>query len=607
MTRTETWGGGDWDAIEDRPVPEESAGPDGEATTNEDRAAGLRRRAVLKSLAALGAGTITFRRALAVQAEQAAGRVTPEMVKQAEWIAGIDFTDEERADIARSLDETLRSFEQLRKVDVGYDVAPALTFFPTPPRPSAAVARNRATPVDPRMPARPGSDEELAFLPVTELSKLVRSRKVGSVELTRLYLARLEQYDPLLRCVVTLMPELAMKQAKEADREIAAGRYRGPLHGIPWGAKDLIAYPGYPTTWGATPFKDRVIDTRATVAARLEEAGAVLVAKLSLGALAMGDQWFRGQTRSPWDPRTGSSGSSAGSASAAAAGLVGFAIGSETLGSIVSPCRACGASGLRPTFGRVSRHGCMTLSWSMDKIGPIARSVEDCALVFDAIHGADGLDAAAVDQPFAWPVPVDLGRLKIGYVEDPRQPTDGRADLHLMRQLGFELVPMTFPAELPVRAITMMLGTEAAAAFDEITRRHVTEGLNSWPSTFRRGQFVPAVEYIRAARVRTKLMQAMAERMAKVDLYVGSGLDLPITNLTGHPTVVFPVGFRDREGRPMPGSITLTGRLYDESTILAVAHAAQQAARENLAPPPVARFLAEGPADDDRAGASGSR
>ena len=305
-------------------------------------------------------------------------------------------------------------------------MAPALTFFPTPPRPAASIQRNRATPIEGRTPRRPSSDEELAFLPVTELSALVRSRQVSSTELTRLYLGRLKRFDPLLKCVVTLTEEVALKQAAQADREIASGKYRGPLHGIPWGAKDLIAYPGYPTTWGATPFKDRVIDVTASVAARLEEAGAVLLAKLSLGALAMGDQWFGGRTRSPWDPRDGSSGSSAGSASAAAAGLVGFAIGSETLGSIVSPCRACGASGLRPTFGRVSRHGCMTLSWSMDKLGPIARSVEDCALVFDAIHGADGLDTAAVDQPFDWPPKVDLGSLKVGYIEE-REPARRRA------------------------------------------------------------------------------------------------------------------------------------------------------------------------------------
>jgi Asp-tRNA(Asn)/Glu-tRNA(Gln) amidotransferase A subunit family amidase len=560
--------------------------------TGEDGSDGLKRRAVLKGLAALGVGTLPFRRALAMQAAQSA-RVTPEMVKQAEWIAGITFSDEERKGIAQSMDESVRGFEELRKVDVGYDVPPALTFFPTPPRPSAEVRRNRATPIDSRMPDRPGSEEVLAFLTVVELSKLIRAKKVSSMELTRLYLDRLKRFDPLLKCVVTLTEDLALKKAKRADEEIAAGRYRGPLHGIPWGAKDLIAYPGYPTTWGATPFKDRVIDVKATVAARLEEAGAVLVAKLSLGALAMGDLWFRGRTRSPWDPRAGSSGSSAGSASAAAAGLVGFAIGSETLGSIVSPCRACGASGLRPTFGRVSRHGCMTLSWSMDKLGPIARSIEDCALIFDAIHGADGLDAAVVDQPFSWPTSVDLGSLKVGYVEDPRRPSEGRADLHWLRQLGFELVPMTFPENLPVWAVTLMLGTEAAAVFDDLTRKHITEGLNSWPETFRQGQFVPAVEYLRAARVRTKLMQAMAERMEKVDLYVGSGLDLPITNLTGHPTAVFPVGFRDRNGRAMPGSLTLTGRLFDETRLLAVAHAIQQAARENLAPPPVARYLAE--------------
>jgi hypothetical protein len=305
MTTTDTWG--DWEG--------HSTGGDeadaGATDATDDRSTGFKRRAVLKGLAALGVGTATFRRALAAQAAPSA-RVTPEMIKQAEWIAGITFTDDERGSIARSLDQSLRSFEELRKVDVGYDVAPALTFFPVPPRPSAEVRRNRAAPLDTRPPERPGSDEELAFLPVTELSKLLRSKKLSSIELTRLYLGRLKRFNPLLNCVVTLTEDLAIKQAEQADREIAAGRYRGPLHGIPWGAKDLIAYPGYPTTWGATPFKDRVIDVKATVASRLEEAGAVLVAKLSLGALAMGDQWFRGRTNSPWDPRAGSSGSSAG-------------------------------------------------------------------------------------------------------------------------------------------------------------------------------------------------------------------------------------------------------------------------------------------------------
>ena len=552
----------------------------------DNKGEGLDRRTVLKGLAALGVGTVTFRRALAAQAAQA-GTVTPEMIKQAEWIAGLELTEDERTRTARSVQRACGEFAELRKVDVGYDVPPALTFFPAPPRPAAAIRRNQATPIETPAVSGPASPEELAFLPVAELSALIRSRQVSSTELTKLYLDRLKRFDPLLKCVVTLTEDLALKQAAKADREIAAGHYRGPLHGIPWGAKDLIAYPGYPTTWGATPFKDRVIDEKATVAARLEEAGAVLVAKLSLGALAMGDLWFGGRTRSPWDPRTGSSGSSAGSASAAAGGLVGFAIGSETLGSIVSPCRACGASGLRPTFGRVSRHGCMTLAWSMDKLGPIARSIEDCALVFDAIHGADGLDSAAVDQPFDWPPRRDLEKVKVGYIEEPRRPTDEREELKVLRKLGFELVPITLPDELPVQAITLMLGTEAAAAFDEITRKHITEGLNSWPDTFRQGQFVPAVEYLRAARVRTKLMQAMDERMAKVDLYVGSGQDLSITNLTGHPTVVFPMGFRDRDGRDMPGSVTFTGRLYDESTLLAVARAFQQATGDHLKRPPL--------------------
>ena len=554
---------------------------------------GPSRRAILKGLAVVGAGSLPFRRALAAQAAQV-GAVTKEMIKQAEWIAGLELTEDERTRTARSVQQSLASFAELRKVDVGYDVAPALTFFPAPPRPAAAVKRNQATPVETPVVRRPESAEELAFLTVVELSALIRSRQVSSTELTKLYLDRLKRFDPLLKCVVTLTEDVALKQAAQADREIAAGHYRGALHGIPWGAKDLISYPGYPTTWGATPFKGRVIDGKATVAARLEEAGAVMLAKLSLGALAMGDQWFGGRTRSPWDPRTGSSGSSAGSASAAAAGLVGFAIGSETLGSIVSPCRACGATGLRPTFGRVSRHGCMTLAWTMDKLGPITRSIEDCALVFDAIHGADGLDFAAVDQPFEWPPRRDLGTLKVGYIEEPRRSSEEREELLILRKLGLELVPITLPNELPVRAITLMLGTEASAAFDEITRKHVTEGLNSWPDTFRQGEFVPAVEYLRAARVRTKLMHAMEEKMKAVDLYVGSGQDLAITNLTGHPSVVFPMGFRNRDGRDMPGSIVLTGRLYDESTLLAVARAFQHATGDHLKRPPIERYLAAG-------------
>lgn len=556
--------------------------------------ANLPRRTLLKALAALGVGTPVFQRALAAQAEKTA-KITPEMVKQAEWIAGLDLTEDERKHAASALEETLNDIAALRKIEITYDVPPALAFHPdTAGLPSTEpVKRNQARPTESHAPKRPDSSETLAFLPVTELSALLRARELSSTELTKLYLDRLKRFDPLLKCVVTLTEELALKQAARVDAELAAGLYRGPLHGIPWGAKDLIAYPGYPTTWGAPHWKDRVINEKATVAARLEEAGAVLVAKLSLGALAMGDQWYGGKTRSPWDPRQGSSGSSAGSASAVAAGLVGFAIGSETLGSIVSPCQACGATGLRPTFGRVSRQGCMTLAWSMDKLGPIARSIEDCALILDAIHGADGFDPSAVDQPFPWPPNISLRTLKVGYLDQKDHPADSREDLKILRDLGVTLLPIELPKDLPAWAVTLMLGVEAAAVFDDLTRHHISEGLNSWPAAFRQNQFVPAVEYLRAARVRTLLIRSMAKLMSTVDLYIGNGDDLAITNLTGHPTAVLPFAFTEKEGRSRPGSLTFTARLYAESPLLALAQAFQQSAGHHLSHPPLERYLAE--------------
>ena len=551
------------------------------------------RRAILAALAGLGVGSLTFRRALAAQAATST-EVTAEMIKQAEWIAGLELTDDEREATAKAIRRSMTAFESLRKIEVDYDVPPSIAFHPAPGRrPAENVRRNQAVPLESRAPRRPDTAEALAFLPVSELSALMRSRQISSTELTKLYLSRLKHFDPLLKCVVTLTEDLALKQAKKADEEMDAGAYRGPLHGIPWGAKDLIAYPGYPTTWGAPPFKDRVINVKATVAHRLEEAGAVLLGKMSLGALAMGDRWFGGMTRSPWDPRRGSSGSSAGSASAVAAGLIGFGIGSETLGSIVSPCRACGSSGLRPTFGRISRHGCMSLSWTMDKLGPIARSLEDCALVFDAIHGADSLDPTAVDQPFAWPGTVDIRGLKVGYIKSDKDEDDDRGELNVLRELGVTLVEIELPKEYPASAISMMLGTEAAAAFDELTRKHITEGLNSWPDTFRQGQFVPAVEYLRASRVRTLLMRSMAKLMETVDLYIGTGEDLTITNLTGHPAAVLPYEFRKVNDRDSPGSITFTGQLYGETNLLTLAYAFQQATGDHLKRPPLDRYLAE--------------
>ena len=470
---------------------------------------------------------------------------------------------------------------------------PAFAFIPsaTSAEPSP---RGTVEPTSTAVPKKPDSSDDLAFLPVTALSQLVRTRAVSSTELTKLYLERLAKYDPALKCVVTLTTDLALKQADAADREIAAGRYRGPLHGIPWGAKDLIAYPGYKTTWGAGPFKDQTLDTKATVARKLEEAGAVLVAKLTLGALAQGDNWFGGMTRNPWNVKQGSSGSSAGSASAVVAGLVGFAIGSETLGSIVSPCTRCGASGLRPTFGRVSRDGCMTLSWSMDKLGPICRSIEDvrwCSARFTAPMGRTpppsiGRSTGRCKR--------DLRGLRVGYFEGGKNAKDpkDRPELQVLRELGVKLVPIKLPTKYSAETSTI-LNTEGAAAFDDLTRKGINEGIGTWGGTFRQGQFVPAVEYLRANRIRTLLMREMEALFEKVDLYVGGFDDLLITNLTGHPTVVLPNGFVQNGGVAVPEPITFTGRLYGETELLAVAHAYQQATGHHLKRPPMDKVTAE--------------
>ncbi len=555
----------------------------------------LPRRRVLKVLGSLGVGSAVFRRALAAQVQET-GMVTPEMVQQAEWVAGLQLKPEDREAAARGLKQALDNFKKLRAVTLDNSVPPAVLFNPAPcslTQPSATRSRSASGTYPETAPQRPATDEDLAFLPVAQLAALIRARQVTSQELTKLYLSRLRRYDPVLRCVVTYTEELALNQAERADREIAAGQYRGPLHGVPWGAKDLIAVPGYKTTWGATPFKDQLIDTKATVAARLEEAGAVLVAKLALGALAQGDQWFGKMTRNPWNVREGSSGSSAGSACATSAGLVAFAIGSETLGSIVSPCTRCGVTGLRPTFGRVSRFGCMTLSWSMDKLGPIARTVEDCGLVFAAIHGFDGLDPTAVDRPFEWPPQRDLRTLRVGYIET-NKPAAERNELRVLTDLGAKLVPIKLPSKLPVGALTVILDAEASAVFDEITRQGITEDLNTWPNTFRQGQFIPAIEYLRANRIRTLVMREMEEVMSQVDLYVG-GRDLTLTNLTGHPSVVLPNGLRPRGGVNAPTALTFTGRLFGETDLLTVAHAYQRATDFHFARPPMDKALAEKP------------
>lgn len=567
------------------------------------------RRQLLAVIAGTGIGTPVFHRALTGLVQEESGveekvEVTSDMVKTAEWISGTEFSEEERDAIAQEVNRSSDSWNQLRKQKLEFEDLPAMHFQPLSgtPRKTYAVRRD-VEPTESSAGELPDSEEGIAFLPVVELASLIRRKKISSVELTKIYLKRLEKYNSLLNCVVTMTGELAMKQARKADQEIAAGQYRGPLHGIPWGAKDLIAVPGYPTTWGIPQFETRELPYTATVARRLEEAGAVLVAKLSLGAIAMGDRWFRGMTRSPWNYKIGSSGSSAGSASATVAGLVGFSLGSETLGSIVSPSRRCGATGLRPTFGRVSRAGCMPLSWSMDKIGPITRSVEDCALVFAAIHGYDGQDPTVHTWPFAWPPAMDFTGVRVGYQKPRRrrrseqdddkkqeQPARPRPELEMLKKLGCEVVEVEMPTEQTQWVLANTIDVEAASVFDEMLRAGQTEGWNTWPGTFRSAQFISAIDYFRIQRRRRQLQHKFEEVMRSVDFLVNCN-DLLITNLTGHPSVVMPSAFRDANGLKFPVSTLLTGRLNDDERLLALSLAYQRHLTAHLERPPLDELM----------------
>ena len=511
-------------------------------------------------------------------------RITTKDIAAAEKMIGLEFTSKERKMMLDNVRRNFSRFRELRKVSLQNSVPPALLFNPVIPGMRLEKDHKPIKTPEASGVQVPTNFEDLAYYPVTELAQLIKSRKITSTELTQLYLERLKKFGPRLECVITLTEELALAQAKRADKEIASGRYRGPLHGIPWGAKDLLSTKGIKTTWGAMPYKDQIIDVDATVVKRLEEAGAVLVAKLTMGALAWGDIWFDGKTKNPWNPEQGSSGSSAGSASSTAAGLVGFSIGTETWGSIVSPSTRCGVTGLRPTFGRVSRYGAMALSWSMDKIGPICRSVEDCSLVFNAIYGPDGKDFTVVNLPFNWDPSLDLKDIRIGYLKKVferkyRNKKNDEASLEALRSLGVELVPFDLP-ELPVNALSFILNAEAAAAFDELTRSNrddllVRQIKQAWPNTFRQARLIPAVEYIQANRVRTLLMEEMAEKMKGIDVYIApsfGGNNLLLTNLTGHPAVVVPNGF-DEKGSPT--SISFIGNLFEEAKTLRVAKAYQ--------------------------------
>lgn len=521
-------------------------------------------------------------------------KVNTRDITSAEKIIGLKFTAKERKLMRDNLERNLQNYQSLRKISLPNHVSPSLQFNPVVSGKDLEKEQKCSISVFSSDIQVPENFDELAFYPVTALASLIRARTITSTQLTKLYLKRLKKYGPRLECVITLTEELAMKQAERADREIAAGHYRGPLHGIPWGAKDLLATEGIRTTWGAMPYKDQIIDENATVVVRLEEAGAVLVAKLAMGALAWGDVWFGGKTRNPWNLEQGSSGSSAGSAAATAAGLVGFSIGTETWGSIVSPCSRCGVTGLRPTFGRVSRYGAMALSWSMDKIGPICRSVEDCALVFNAIYGPDEKDLTVVDLPFNWNPELELKRIRVGYLKkaferDYATKTNDEAVLEVLRSLGVDLIPFELP-DIPVYSISFILNVEAAAGFDELTRSNRDDLLvrqieNAWPNVFRQARLIPAVEYIQANRIRSLLQQEMIQKMKGIDVYVApsfGGSNLLLTNLTGHPAVVVPNGF-NKQGSPT--SISFIGDLFEEEKTLRLAMAFQETTEHHLKRP----------------------
>ena len=553
----------------------------------------VNRRHFLKHFAGTAVATTAFPAALWSQyaASQENG-ITTKMIEEAEWIAGLDFTEDNRKLMTDELNYFMRCYSDIRDLKITNDIPPALRFDPVLP---GATFDTEVRPFllsqgQPRL--LPANRDEIAFWSVLDLSRLIKTQKITSLELTQIYIRRLKKYDPMLKCVITLMEDSAIAQAKQADAEITAGNYRGPLHGIPWGAKDLLAVKGYPTTWGATPYKDQVIDQDATVVQRLNAAGGVLVAKLTLGALAMGDYWFGGRTNSPWnptDPEDGSSGSSAGPAATVSAGLVGFAIGSETRGSIVSPSTRCGLTGFRPTYGRVSRHGAMALSWSMDKLGPMCRTVEDCAIVFNAIHGPDGNDPTVVDMPFNWNPYQPLSSIRIGYLKDAFRKEHDLQSLETLRSLGVNPIPVELP-DFPVDALDIILGAEAAAAFDELTRSGRLDELvrqedHNWPSNFRRARLIPAVEYIQANRARTLLMQATAVALKDVDVHLTpTEASLALDNLTGHPLVSLQNGFDDKGD---PTSIGLMGGLYQDAALLRVAKALQDATDFHLKHPPL--------------------
>src|SRR3954466_2674756 len=553
--------------------------------------------------------------------EEQTPRVTGAMLKDALAVAGLEFTDEQREQMLAGVNQNLERYAELRQIRIDPNLAPPLYYSPIVPGTRLDRVAKAFRPAAVPALHRPSELEEVAFWPIGHLAHLLKTRQVTSLELTRMYLERLKRHNPTLNFVVTFTDDLATQQAQQADKEIAAGRYRGPLHGIPWGCKDIIAVPRYPTQWGSGAFKAQVIDAEATVVRLLREAGAVLVAKLTTGELASGDQWFGGRTNSPWDPSEGSSGSSAGPASATAAGCVAVAIGTETSGSILSPSTICGVTGLRPTFGRVSRYGAMTLSWTQDRLGPLCRTVEDCALVFHAIAKTDDQDFSVIDLPFNWDADLDVRKLRVGYLAPAFDERTRSADwkrndaqvLDTIKALGISAEPFDLPA-MPVAVTGGILGAESGASFDEFVRTGRDKDLTNKARAngMRQSRVVPAVEYLQAQRVRAMVMRQFAAVVSKFDVYVAPYIDMragagrsvgsgsggserpvapppsairdhfQVANLCGYPAVSVPNGFT-AEGRPT--SITFLGRLYAEAEMLAVARAYQERAGFHLKHP----------------------
>jgi len=510
-------------------------------------------------------------------------------VEAAQKILNLDFDDQEISQMLPNINRNLRGLKELHEYKIDNSIPPALWF--NPPKGNRSIpTRQQSIQWDlPKNVKLPENKNNLAFYTVAELSVLIRERQITSVELTEFFIGRLRKHNDSLKAVISITEERALAQAKKADDLLKNGTYLGPLHGIPYGAKDLMSVPDYKTTWGAGPYKDQDRGNElATVVKKLDEAGAVLIAKLTLGALAMGDVWYGGTTKNPWNLKQGSSGSSAGSASSTAAGLVPFALGTETLGSIVSPSTRNGVTGLRPTFGRVSRAGAMALSWSMDKIGPIARNALDCALVFDVIRGEDNIDLTVEDHPFNYQGKVDLSKLRVGYLKAyfdrnrPNQKENDDKSLDVLRSLGADLQPIEWVSDLPFPAMQAILSAEASAAFDALTRSDrdtllVRQSAGAWPNLFRSARFTSAVDYINANRVRYEVVQRVNALMQDYDVIITpsfGGSQLLTTNLTGHPCVVLKNGYNQTGS---PTSISFIGNLFDEATILAVARAYQEA------------------------------